>query len=70
MPRGYKTKWIIKVLESKGFFSVSQKGSHAKYHSEGRRPLTVIVPIHSKDIPYGTFRSILRQSHLVEEDFQ
>ena len=31
--------------------------------------LTVIVPIHEKEIRYGTFRSILRQSRLTEEDF-
>ena len=32
--------------------------------------VTVIVPAHFKEIPYGTFCSILRQSHLTEEDFR
>lgn len=49
---------------------VSQKGSHAKYRKTGEgRPLTVIVPMHKKDIPYGTFRAIVRQSELSKEDF-
>jgi len=31
--------------------------------------MTVIVPIHEKDIRHGTLRSILRQSGLSENDF-
>lgn len=69
MPKPYLLKIIIKVLEMKGFFFVSQKGSHAKYRKIGNPTLTVIVPIHGKEIPYGTFCSILRQAHLTEDDF-
>ncbi|HLD81741.1 MAG TPA: type II toxin-antitoxin system HicA family toxin [Patescibacteria group bacterium] len=39
---------------------MSQTGSHAKYRKSSHPPLTVIVPIHGKEIRYGTFRSILR----------
>jgi predicted RNA binding protein YcfA (HicA-like mRNA interferase family) len=60
----------MKVLEGNGFFFVSQSGSHAKYRKIGTPTLTAIVPIHGKEIRYGTFRSILRQSKLREEDFQ
>ncbi|MEK7108148.1 MAG: hypothetical protein AAB898_00580 [Patescibacteria group bacterium] len=28
------------------------------------------MPIHGKEVPYGTFRSILRQSGLKESDFR
>ncbi|MBI2444735.1 MAG: type II toxin-antitoxin system HicA family toxin [Candidatus Magasanikbacteria bacterium] len=70
MPKPYLLRLVIKVLESKGFFFVSQTGSHAKYRKEGNTTLMVIVPIHGKEIRYGTFRSILRQSKLTEGDFQ
>jgi len=66
MPNPYSLKLVVRILEKKGFFLVSQKGSHAKYRKE---ETTVIVPIHGKEIPYGTFRSILRQSNLSEDDF-
>ncbi|MCD4705978.1 type II toxin-antitoxin system HicA family toxin [bacterium] len=51
-------KRIIKVLESRGFFFISQTGSHAKYRKIGNPTLNVIVPIHEKEVRYGTFRSI------------
>jgi predicted RNA binding protein YcfA (HicA-like mRNA interferase family) len=70
MPKLYPLRLVIKVLESKGFFFVSQTGSHAKYRKESNPTLTTIVPIHGKEIRHGTFRSILRQSKLKEEDFQ
>ena len=52
---------IIKILLGNGFTFVSQKGSHQKYR-KGER--TVIVPAPRKEIPIGTFRSIIRQSGL------
>lgn len=70
MPKSYPLRLVIKVLESKGFFFVSQTGSHAKYRKKSSPMLTAIVPIHGKEIRYGTFRSILRQSKLKEDDFQ
>jgi predicted RNA binding protein YcfA (HicA-like mRNA interferase family) len=70
MPKPYPVRIVIKVLESKGFFFVSQSGSHVKYRKIGNPTLTVIVTTHEKNIRYGTFRSILRQSKLKEIDFQ
>ncbi len=70
MPRPVKLSIVVRVLQEKGFFFVSQKGSHAKFRKEGRQTLTVIVKMSKKEIPYGTFRSILLQSQLKEEDFQ
>ena len=67
MPRPYSLRQVIRVLEKQGFIFISQEGSHRKYR---KNHLTAIVPVHGKDIPYGTFRSILRQSHLKEEDFE
>ena len=70
MPKAYSVKLVTKVLESKGFFFVSQTGAHAKYRKVGSPTLTVIVPIHGKEVRYGTFKSILRQSKLQGSDFE
>ena len=69
MPKPFSLRRVIKVLKNKDFVFTSQKGSHQKYIKKGKPTLTVIVPVHGKEIPYGTFRSILRQSGLAEEDF-
>ena len=69
MPKLHSSKVIIKVLESKGFIFVSQKGSHIKCRKQDSPVLTVIVPANKKEIPHGTFKSILRQAKLSEEDF-
>jgi len=60
------SKQIIKALKANGFVFVSQKGSHAKLKKGSR---TVIVPSPKKEIPLGTFRSIIRQSGLTKENF-
>ncbi|MDQ1284070.1 MAG: hypothetical protein QG620_418 [Patescibacteria group bacterium] len=70
MPKLYSSSNIIKVLEKQGFVFVSQKGSHTKYRKTGSPTLTVIVPAGKREIPFGTFRSILRQSNLTENDFR
>ncbi|MFA6537409.1 MAG: type II toxin-antitoxin system HicA family toxin [Patescibacteria group bacterium] len=70
MPKPYPIRLVIKVLLDKGFFFVSQNGSHAKYRCHHNPQLTVIIPVHGKEVPYGTFRSILRQAKLTEKDFK
>jgi len=70
MPKLYSSKHIVKVLQDRGFFYVSQKGSHAKFRKFGNPTLTVIVPANKKEIPFGTFRSVLRQSKLEEDNFK
>jgi len=70
MPRLYSSKEIIKLLLARGFIFISQRGSHAKYRKTGKKICTVIVPAGRKEIPLGTFRSILRQSGLAESDFK
>ena len=70
MPKLFTSRQIIKILEERGFVFISQRGSHAKYRKITKEGiLTVIIPIHSKEVPTGTFKSILRQSNLTEEDF-
>ena len=69
MPNAVVLRIIIKILKRKGFIFVSQTGSHAKYRKHGNPTLQAIVPIHGKEVPYRTFRSIVRQTKLKEEDF-
>ena len=70
MPKLYSSSQIIKVLQNKGFVYISQKGSHVKFRKIGGKTLTVIIPANRKEIPYGTFRSILRQAQLTKENFK
>lgn len=69
MPKLYSSAHIISVLLRHGFVFISQRGSHAKYRKTGNSTLTTIVPAGRREIPFGTFRSILRQSGLTEADF-
>ena len=69
MPKLYSSKEIEKTLLKNGFTFVSQKGSHQKFRKAGNPTLTVILPANRKEIPYGTFKSILGQSQLKEKDF-
>jgi len=57
---------IINALIKNGFSLISQRGSHQKYRKGDK---TVIVPAPRKEIPIGTFRSIIRQSGLSQDDF-
>ena len=66
MAKLFSSKEIIKVLIDNGFLFVSQKGSHCKYRNNNR---VVIVPHPKKEIPVGTFRSIVRQSGLSIDKF-
>ncbi len=70
MPSPIKLAKVIKTLASKGFILVSQKGSHGKFKKKGKSTKIVIVKMTKKEIPYGTFKSILLLSDLSEEDFR
>ena len=63
-------KTVVKVLGREGFFFVSQRGSHAKFRKFGSPVKTVIVKMTKKQIPHGTFQSILLQPGLEESDFR
>ncbi len=71
MPKLFSSRHIDFILTHEGFIFISQKGSHAKYRKvENGLTLTVILPMNQKEIPRGTFGSILRQSNLAKEDFE
>ena len=64
-----KSKEVVKALLRAGFSIKRQTGSHViLYKSELRRPLS--VPVHVKDLPKGTLRTIIRQANLTVEEFQ
>jgi predicted RNA binding protein YcfA (HicA-like mRNA interferase family) len=71
MPRLFSSEHIIRILEKRDFFFVSQKGSHAKYIKKIKGiTIVVIVPANRKEIPLGTFHSIMRQARLEKKDFE
>lgn len=55
-------KELIKLLETKGFYKVSQKGSHLKMKDSNGH--IVIIPIHTGDLKKGTERAILKDAGL------
>jgi len=68
MSKLYSSKDIEYVLKKLNFVLVSQKGSHGKYKNPSGK--IVILPMNRKEIPMGTFRSILRQMGINFEDFE
>jgi len=69
MPKPITLRHLLKVLQVKGFVFISQNGSHAKYRKTGKLTKNVIIKMSKKEIPYGTFKSILLHSGLDEKDF-
>lgn len=70
MSKLYSSDYIIKTLKKRGFVFISQRGSHIKLKKLDKSILTVIVPANKREIPIGTFRSILRQANLIIDDFE
>jgi predicted RNA binding protein YcfA (HicA-like mRNA interferase family) len=68
MPKRYSSRAIERVLAALGFTFVSQSGSHGKFRSNDGR--IVILPMNKREIPVGTFKSILKQSGVSQEDFE
>jgi predicted RNA binding protein YcfA (HicA-like mRNA interferase family) len=64
-----KANVCLKALEKAGFYVAHQRGSHARLINLQNPKLRVTIPIHNKDIPQGTLRSILRQAGLQIEEF-
>ncbi|BAL81602.1 type II toxin-antitoxin system HicA family toxin [Caldisericum exile] len=67
MSKLYSSDEIIVVLKKLNFKLVSQKGSHGKFKNEIGK--IVILPMNKKEIPLGTFRSILKQMGIDYNDF-
>jgi len=65
----YKAREVLAALQRAGFvIRRRSKGSHIVLrHPDGRQ---TYVAMHTKDIPSGTFRSILKQAQFTEEQFK
>jgi len=62
-----KSKDVIRALEKAGFHQARQKGSHVQLKKGN---LLVTVPTHTKELPLGTLRSILRQARMSVEELK
>lgn len=63
-----KAREILAKLQRAGFMVKRQAGSHVILrHADGRQ---TYVAMHPGDIPTGTFRAILKQTGLAEEEFR
>ncbi len=68
MPRRYRPREVIRVLERLGWRAVRQRGSHVRLElPDGRNPVT--VPTSRREIDPKTLGSILRQSGLSVREF-
>ena len=67
MPKCYSSSEIETVLIVLGFVFVTQRGSHQKFKDPNGS--ICILPANKKEIPTGTFRSILKQMHISLEQF-
>jgi predicted RNA binding protein YcfA (HicA-like mRNA interferase family) len=52
---------LIKLLETHDFLLKRSKGSHHIFYNPISN-ITVVVPVHNKDIKKGTFLAILKQA--------
>ena len=64
----YSPERIIYLLEQKGYLLKRVTGSHHIYFNKETKK-TVVVPVHgNKDIPKGTFMSIIKQAGIPKEE--
>ena len=69
--RNVKSKKLLKALIRLGFEIKAQSGTHiilTGFRKDLKR--TFPVPIHREIIPIGTFKSILKQSGVDEEELK
>lgn len=64
----YTAREVLAKLLKAGFVERRQTGSHKVLrHPDGRQ---TYVSMHSRDVPEGTFRKILKQAQLNENEFK
>ena len=64
----YKAREVLAKLQRAGFVVRRQSGSHVVLrHPDGRQ---TYVAVHPGDLPTGTFRAILKQAGLKEDEFR
>ncbi len=64
----FTPKEILSKLLEIGFIIKRKSGSHIILrHPDGRQ---TYISMHTKDVPLGTFKKILKQSDMTEEEFR
>ena len=64
----HKAKEVLRKLRRAGFEERRQSGSHLVLrHPDGRQ---TYLPMHTGDVPTGTFKSILKQAGISEVEFR
>ncbi len=64
----YSPREVLTKLQRAGFVEVRHSGSHKVLrHSDGRQ---TYIAMHTQTLPTGTFRKILKQAALTEEQFR
>ena len=64
----FKSKDVLRRLQRAGFEVRRQSGSHVVLRDDHGRQ--TYVPMHTRELPTGTFRAILKQAGLSEEEFR
>jgi predicted RNA binding protein YcfA (HicA-like mRNA interferase family) len=60
---------VITALERGGFHVHHVKGSHHVLRHPSKPRARVVVPVHRRDLPAGTLRSIIKQADLTLDEF-
>jgi len=62
--------WVIQVLKRVGFVERKKSpGSHLSLVKETPDRKLVVVPMAKREVPRGTFKSILQLAQLTEKEF-
>lgn len=64
-----RAKEVLRALLGAGFYIHHQAGSHARLFHSTKPELRVTVPVHNKDLPAKTLKSIIRQAGYTVEEF-
>ncbi|HAL49629.1 MAG: type II toxin-antitoxin system HicA family toxin [SAR202 cluster bacterium] len=69
MPKRYRPREVVRILESFDWRVTSRHGSHVRFTKAGMRT-HVTVAISQREIPRGTLRNIIRQAGLTPRQFE
>lgn len=69
MPKVYTPKQVLSKYKKLGFIEDRQRGSHKILYNPETKTRAVI-PFHLKELPKGTFSSILRESKVTKDEFE
>lgn len=64
-----KGRAVIAALERAGFYVHHIKGSHHVLRHPSKPRVRVVVAVHSKNLPTGTLRNIIKQADLTVPEF-